>query len=260
MRAAKPRRWSGFTLVELLTVIAVIGVLAALLLPALNTARERGRRVACLSNLRQIGLAIANYAGDFDNHTPTPDYDNSGASPRHTVTWNYVLVDRGYTTPKIFQCPDDHRSPMVSSGTTIYPCSYAMVAGYNNNTPTGKEGAGNYWIGGSRLTCTYLTNTATAVVGEFLSPSIGILPTVQQTNVDQNTKAYMTSPADPTANQPHSLHVPSNPVAGNYLFLDGHVEWVEKLTPNMSPSDPTMLAMFPPVPSPLPPGYTIPCP
>ncbi|MGD1020529.1 MAG: type II secretion system protein [Verrucomicrobiia bacterium] len=255
MQAAKIKRLLGFTLIELLTVISIIGVLAGLLLPALNSARERGRRVACVSNLRQIGLAIATYSGDYQNHTPTPDYNFDTAITQRQVTWNYILVDRGYITPKTFQCPNDHRFQSVVSGMTLYPCSYAMVVGQGNNTPTG--GGGNYWIAGSRVTCPYLTNTATAIVGEFVSPPPNTPPTVQQGGMsDQNQgHAYMTSPSDGTAGlRPYSLHVGGNPLAGNYLFMDGHVEWVQSLT--TSSTDPLSLAMFPPVPT----GLTVPCP
>jgi prepilin-type N-terminal cleavage/methylation domain-containing protein len=70
----------AFTLIELLVVIAVIGILCALLLPALAGAKERGRRVACLSNLRQIGVAIHGYAEDNDGNIPygpkAPPYTN----------------------------------------------------------------------------------------------------------------------------------------------------------------------------------------
>jgi prepilin-type N-terminal cleavage/methylation domain-containing protein len=66
--AAKTGR--GFTLIELLVVIAIIAVLAALLLPSLTNARERGRRAACLSNLRQVGIAIRLYADDFQGKIP----------------------------------------------------------------------------------------------------------------------------------------------------------------------------------------------
>jgi prepilin-type N-terminal cleavage/methylation domain-containing protein len=59
-----------FTLIELLVVVAIIAVLAALLLPALRRARESARMVACSSNLRQIGLTVHVYAGDFNGYYP----------------------------------------------------------------------------------------------------------------------------------------------------------------------------------------------
>ncbi len=262
MQPTRSKPLSAFTLIELLLVISIIGILAALLLPALNSAREKGRRVACASNLRQIGIAMQLYAGDFQNHTPTADWNSDQTlSPGRPITWPYILVSRGYATPKVFLCPNDRRLVKQSGTITISPCSYGMVVGKDNNVnPTDSSGSpGNYWIGGSRLTCPYLTNSSVAIVGEFLSDTANVQPTVQQAGFDQNTATYMTSPLDANiALRPASKHLPSNPVAGNFLFMDGHVEWVERFTSTTLPSDASLLAMFPKVPDP--PAPLVPCP
>ncbi|MDW8343731.1 MAG: prepilin-type N-terminal cleavage/methylation domain-containing protein [Verrucomicrobiae bacterium] len=65
---AKRAEEKAFTLIELLLVVAIIALLAAILLPALNTARERARSIACASSLRQIGLAFQLYPDDYNGY------------------------------------------------------------------------------------------------------------------------------------------------------------------------------------------------
>ncbi len=64
-------RQHGFTLIELLVVIVIIAILAALLFPVFAQARESARRTVCLSNVRQIGMAMVEYIQDYDEMTPS---------------------------------------------------------------------------------------------------------------------------------------------------------------------------------------------
>src|SRR4051812_11103171 len=97
----------GFTLIELLVVIAIIAILAAILFPVFARARENARRTSCLSNEKQIGLALNMYTQDYDEKLPL--YVFPDAAQAVLYVWSSPLVPY-IKSKQVFVCPSDNIS------------------------------------------------------------------------------------------------------------------------------------------------------
>ena len=218
------RRKSAFTLIELLVVIAIIAILAAILFPTFARARENARRTSCLSNLKQISLAIIQYTQDYDEAYPLTSYSASTLAPN--ISWTLGAAPYMKST-QIFRCPSDNtdvwKNPVVptnpiTSTTNYYTTSYLMNAYMAGTAPYTKQSAIQ------SMSKVVLLTESSGVGRDHFHP----FNWVSETPANPLYSGYMHSITfDESKNQTVEIALTRHLDGFNVAYCDGHVKWTK---------------------------------
>jgi len=219
-------RQRAFTLIELLVVIAIIAILMGILMPAIQAAKERGRRIKCMGNLRQVGLAAHLYGSD-----------NKGLIPQHPKAGEW-LWDVPMKTADVLTENGAKRVILYCPGVTASVKDRDTVSNWWNFRANGRV-IGYAWLGKRQggadfLTallpvnrkpfCTQITarNASATELCTDAIPSVGA-------SSDGKTDEFVNVPST-TLTRPGEYHRAGHmygrkPSGGSILFLDGHNDW-----------------------------------
>lgn len=229
-------RRRNFTLIELLVVIAIIAILAMLLLPALRSARETARAIACTNNVKQIELLQMSYVSDNNDHIPYGSHTDNDQVTQ--VSWDDLIgpydgrelsdtlilaLSLGPANSRycpIYQCP---RNGIKS---TRYLRSYSMNSGVKaapGNAPADSPNSLTWGVTVSSDTTYGPKKPWSVKVTSIERPSEVLWLTEKLSNVNYLGNASCSTVENPSPSaltiympQPHNGR-------GNYLFMDGHV-------------------------------------
>lgn len=252
------KKSAGFTLIELLVVIAIIAILAALLLPVLGVAKEKAKRTACMSNVRQLGIAMILYAGENSDFYPAAPDPNVGGNVPNAATagsdlWDmqnaaaWSIVKNAGKNKLLMFCPSSYASRDPNNPILVNYFWNFNSADTVNYSTEGEYKSLGYWFMTKRNDANHTTKPAmnpnpnrprmfitktTTIATNLSSAETEIITdiTISFSSGDRNADAFVnvpsTAPNSILPNGYKSSHLNGNrPVGGNILFQDNHMDW-----------------------------------
>lgn len=225
---AARRATAAFTLIELLVVIAIIAILSAIIFPVFAQAREKARQSACQSNLKQLGLAAAQYAQDYDETLPINPYRLVSSDVNSTVTWDIMLgpyikagIAKTGTETQGTNPDGSYTAAAFANGSPFFHCpSDSIVRG---GTGAGWKPRSYSWNTGPSGDTAVAQGIPLAQV-----PAVTAVILIAENPKSNNITNFNSfwNVGDPGVQV--STVPGGRPIHGggwNYLFVDGHVKW-----------------------------------